>query len=96
MKTLAVRTRNRPALQAIAKPVLSGVVLLALAAPVRACPMCKDSTVTVSVDQSSTPGARIYGSGLSFNKSIYFMLGGLFGVMGFTGRVMYRAVKSQI
>ena len=50
--------------------------------------MCKDSTVDAgktSVTEST---------GLDFNRSIYFMLGGFATVVGFTGRVMYRAVKS--
>jgi hypothetical protein len=80
--------KKNPALRAAAKRGLAIVIFLMLASPVLACPMCKDSTVDAgdtSIKESSS---------LDFNKSIYIMLGGFVGVVGLTGRVMYKAVKS--
>ncbi len=51
--------------------------------------MCKDSAVDTGQPNVTES------SGLDFNKSIYVMLGGFATVVGFTGRVMYRAVKSS-
>jgi hypothetical protein len=62
---------------------------LLFVSPALACPMCKDSTV-----DPATPNVA-ESAGLDFNKSIYVMLGGFATVVGFTGRVMYRAVKSS-
>src|SRR5258708_2108085 len=66
------------------------IILFSLfSVPAFACPRCKDSTV----DTGKTAAAD--SSGLDFNKSIYIMLGGFAGVVGFTGRVIFKAVKSS-
>jgi hypothetical protein len=46
-----------------------------------ACELCRDAVVTGS---SNT---------VSFNASIYCMLGGLFAVMAMVGRLMYKTVN---
>jgi hypothetical protein len=65
------------------------IVFSLFSVPAFACPMCKDSTV----DTGKTTTAD--SSGLDFNKSIYIMLGGFAGVVGFTGRAIFKAVKSS-
>jgi hypothetical protein len=68
--------------------VLLVIVCLGYMAPIsKACPMCKDSRV----DTESAAAASA--ATLDFNKSIYIMLGGFAGVLGFTGRVMYKATR---
>ena len=61
-----------------------------LVSPIHACPMCKDSTVTPDTKTVATEN-----NSLDFNRSIYIMLGGLVGVVGFTSRVMFKAAKSN-
>jgi hypothetical protein len=81
--------KKNPALWAVAKRAMLTAGFLTLVSPVMACPMCKDSAV-----DAGTP--RVAESApLAFNKSIYIMLGGFISVVGFTGRVMYKAVKSS-
>jgi hypothetical protein len=89
MRSSRILTTKRPALRAAAKPVLGILMLLVLASPVLACPMCKDSTV-----DNDKPMAAA-SAGLDFNRSIYVMLGGFATVLGVTGRVIYKAVKSS-
>jgi hypothetical protein len=79
--------KTHPVLRAVAKLGWAVVVLLAISSPVMGCPMCKDSVV------DSASAASVPSSGLDFNKSIYIMLGGLVCAVGFTGRVMFKAVK---
>ncbi len=62
------------------------LILLMLASPSPACPMCKDSSVDT--------GKPTADAGLDFNRSIYVMLGGFTTLAGSAGLVMYRAVKS--
>ncbi len=57
---------------------------------VHACPMCRDS---VAADTRSAQTAE--SASLNFNTSIYAMLGGFAVVAGFTGRVIFKAVRSQ-
>ncbi len=83
--------RKSLALRAIAKQGLIILAFLAMASPVLACPMCKDSTV--GTDNKTVAAAE--SASLDFNKSIYLMLGGLVSVVGFTGSVMYKAAKSS-
>jgi len=87
---MSVTGKNISALRAAAKRGLILLTFLAMTAPVLACPMCKDSTVTDSNPGTTTTSE----AGLSFNKSIYFMLGGLATIASFTGRVMCKAAKS--
>ncbi len=79
---------KNPRLWAAAKTGIGFVLLFLIASPASACPMCKDSTVE---NETSTQSA----SGLEFNRSIFVMLGGFVGIVGLTGRVMYKAAKSQ-
>jgi len=48
------------------------------------CELCRDAVVT---------GAA--GNAVSFNGSIYWMLGGLFAVMTMVGRLMYKTVNES-
>jgi hypothetical protein len=65
------------------------LVLVLLAAPALfACDLCRDAVAT-------NAGSGSESAGLNFNTSIYFMLGTLFAVMGFIGRVMFKAIKGQ-
>jgi hypothetical protein len=52
--------------------------------------MCRDS---VAADTRSAQTAE--SASLNFNTSIYAMLGGFAVVAGFTGRVIFKAVRSQ-
>ncbi len=52
--------------------------------------MCRDS---VAADTASAQTAEA--TSLNFNTSIYAMLGGFAAVVGFTGRVIFKAVRSQ-
>ena len=52
-----------------------------------ACPMCKDSIPNSDAERAaSLPGG--------FNFSIYYMLAGLFAVMGLMGFVIVKGVRS--
>jgi hypothetical protein len=63
------------------------VVSLLPAAAAMACPMCKDSIPNSDAEQAaSLPGG--------FNVSIYYMLAGLFAVMGFTGFVITKGIRN--
>jgi len=48
------------------------------------CELCRDAVVTGSG-----------GASVSFNGSIYWMLGGLFAVMTMVGRLMYKTVNES-
>jgi hypothetical protein len=65
------------------------IAFVLLASPALGCPMCKDSTV----DTGGKPA--VASAGLDFNKSIFIMLGGFAGVVGLTGRVMYKATRKE-
>jgi hypothetical protein len=63
------------------------VALVLITAPALfACDLCRDAVATNSSSGSES-------AGLNFNTSIFFMLGGLFAVMGLIGRVMFKAIK---
>jgi len=81
---------NSSALRAAAKRGWIVAAVLLLVSRVSACPMCKDSSVN-----TDKPAATA-SAGLDFNKSIYVMLGGFISVVGFSGRVMYKAVKQKL
>ena len=70
-------------------PLLSTLLTLALASAALACPNCKDSIPTAA-DGSSTGGLPA-----GFNYSIYFMLLGLFAVIGFLGFTIVKGVRSS-
>lgn len=70
-------------------PLLSVLLTLALAGAALACPNCKDS-ITSTADGGSTGGLPA-----GFNYSIYFMLLGLFAVLGFVGFTIVKAVRTS-
>jgi hypothetical protein len=80
---------NNSALRAAAKRGLVVAAFFVVASPALACPMCKDSCV-----DTGKPAATA-SAGLDFNKSIYVMLGGFISVVGFSGRVMYKAAREK-
>jgi hypothetical protein len=69
--------------------LLATVIALALlpAAAVSACPNCKDSIPNSDAQQASTLPA-------GFNRSIFFMLGGLFAVGGLVIRMIVKETRS--
>ena len=58
-----------------------------MAAPARACPMCRDSA---AVDPTAAPAEA---AALDFNTSVYVMLGVVAVVGGTVGRAMVKAVR---
>ncbi len=68
-------------------PYLSVVLVLLLCSAALACPMCKDSIPNSDAKQ---PGSLPSG----FNFSIYYMLVGLFLMMGFVGTVIVKGIRS--
>ncbi|MDB5294720.1 MAG: hypothetical protein JWO31_703 [Phycisphaerales bacterium] len=72
--------------------LLASIVLTAgaFAAPASACPSCKDSIAMGSSEDTGTggPSAGLPGG---FNTSVYVMLTGLIGTLGFVGLNLYRA-----
>lgn len=69
-------------------PLLSVLFMLALAGVALACPNCKDSIVS-NADGSSSGGLPA-----GFNYSIYFMLAGLFAVLGFVGFTIVKGIRT--
>jgi hypothetical protein len=69
-------------------PFLTVVLVLGLASLAMACPNCRDTiaNTAASDDVPALPAA--------FNYSIYGMLLGLIGVIGFVGRTIYKGVQS--
>jgi hypothetical protein len=70
-------------------PLLTVLLTLALAGAALACPNCKDS-IAMNGDGSSSGGLPA-----GFNYSIYFMLAGLFAVLGFVGFTIVKAVRAS-
>ena len=70
-------------------PLLSALLTLALAGAVVACPNCKDSVA------STVNGGSAGGLPAGFNYSIYFMLSGLFAVLGFVGFTIMKGVRAS-
>ncbi len=70
-------------------PLLSVLLTLALAGVAFACPNCKDS-IASAADGSSSGGLPA-----GFNYSIYFMLIGLFAVLGFVGFTIVKGVRGS-
>jgi hypothetical protein len=62
------------------------VVVLCLSAAALACPNCKEQLPnTDAVTSASVPNG--------INTSIYYMLGGLFVIMGLMGRMIFKVVR---
>ena len=59
------------------------VASLAIGQSTFGCELCRDAVVTGG------------GTAVSFNGSIYWMLGGLFAVMTMVGRLMYKTVNES-
>jgi len=83
---------HNPVLRAAAKRGIVITTFLLMTSPIYACPMCKDSTPIDPAAKTTTAD----NVSLNFNKSIYVMLGGFVSVIGFTGRVMYKAAKKSV
>jgi len=66
-------------------------LILVMAAAVHACPTCKESVALTDAAGASSAAASSLGAG--FNWSIYFMLGGVMGVMGMVGRILIKAIR---
>ena len=69
--------------------LLSILLMLGLTGIALACPNCKDSVATTA-DGGSTGGLPA-----GFNYSIYFMLLGLFAVIGFVTFTIVKGVRSS-
>ena len=70
-------------------PLLSALLMLALAGVAAACPNCKDSIA------STADGGSAGGLPAGFNYSIYFMLLGLVAVLGFVGFTIVKGVRAS-
>jgi hypothetical protein len=79
----------------LTRPLTTLVLLAALAAPASACPMCKDS---LSNTQDRTELTDAYtstgGASAGMNRSIYVMLGILFGTIGLVSTVIVRGIRN--
>ena len=67
---------------------LAGMLILMMATLAQACPMCKDS-----VPNSDAQAAAGVPTGL--NTSVYFMLTGLFSVMGLVSFVIVKGIRES-
>jgi hypothetical protein len=70
-------------------PLLSVLLTLAITGAALACPLCKDSIANTAESGTSS------GLPAGFNYSIYFMLAGLFGVLGFVGFTIMKGVRGS-
>jgi hypothetical protein len=71
--------------------ILACLTVLALAGVADACPNCKDTVAnTAAAGGPGAPGAGLPGG---FNTSIYYMLGGLFAVLGTGGYFVVRTIR---
>ena len=70
-------------------PLLSVLLTLAIAGAAFACPNCKDSIA------NTAEGGTSAGLPAGFNYSIYFMLAGLFCVLGFVGFTIMKGVRAS-
>lgn len=73
-------------------PLVACVLLLGLADAANACPGCKDSVAATSVEGG--PGGPTPGLPSGFNYSIYFMLAGLFSVLGLVAAIVVKGIRS--
>ena len=69
-------------------PLLCVLLTLALTGVALACPNCKDSIANTAESGTSA------GLPAGFNYSIYFMLAGLFCVLGFIGFTVVKVVRA--
>jgi hypothetical protein len=67
--------------------LLSFAVILVSAHATFACDLCRDAVAT-------NTGSGSESATLNFNSSIFLMLGTLFAVMTFIGRVMFKAIRT--
>ncbi len=70
-------------------PLLSVLLMFAFAGLAVACPNCKDSIA------NTADGGSAGGLPAGFNYSIYFMLLGLFAVLGFVGFTIVKGVRGS-
>ena len=70
-------------------PLLSIVLVLALAGLAEACPNCKSAQPVYPTADEAQAGSLPGG----FNSSIYFMLGSLFVVISAIGTMIVKAVR---
>ena len=70
-------------------PLLAILLTLAIAGVALACPNCKDSIANTAESGISA------GLPAGFNYSIYFMLAGLFCVLGFVGFTIVKGVRGS-
>ncbi|HEV2292816.1 MAG TPA: hypothetical protein VGR35_03120 [Tepidisphaeraceae bacterium] len=70
-------------------PLLTVLLTLAVTSAALACPNCKDSITNTAAGGVSS------GLPAGFNYSIYFMLLGLFAVLGFVGFTIVKAVRAS-
>ena len=69
--------------------LLSVLLMLAWTSAALACPNCKDSIANTAESGTSS------GLPAGFNYSIYFMLLGLFAVLGFVGFTIVKGVRAS-
>ena len=78
------------------RPTFAAALLavVGFASAASACPMCKDSIKdTAAVPLNGMGGGPSSGLPSGFNVSVYLMLVGAFGVMGFITRVIVKGVR---
>ena len=83
----------RKLMRSILPPVVALVLLLGLAGVADACPGCKESVGDSS--SGGGPGGPTPGLPSGFNYSIYFMLAGLFSVLGLVAGIVVKGVRSS-
>lgn len=74
------------------RPLVACVLLIGLADAANACPGCKDSVAATSAEGG--PGGPTPGLPSGFNYSIYFMLAGLFSVLGLVAGIVVKGIRS--
>ena len=83
----------RKLLRAFVPSVVAAVVLLGLADVAQACPGCKESVGDSSL--GGGPGGPTPGLPSGFNYSIYFMLAGLFSVLGLVAGIVVKGIRGS-
>jgi len=75
-------------------PVVALALLVGLTGTANACPGCKDSVAEAGViAPDGGPGGPTPALPGGFNYSIYFMLGGLFSVLGVVVGIIVKGVR---
>jgi hypothetical protein len=78
------------------KRLLATIIVLTATSGAFACPLCKDSVANREGDSGdlktnyNSNGENISGG---INRSIYFMFGGLFGVLGLITSVVFKSIR---